>query len=119
MTRGKARWREGRKEGGRTVEDSSGGSDDNVRSLSELGHVLSDVDSSDTGVTVDRHVVSEGDDDLLDLLGELSSRSKNQSLGRLDGGVDLREYVRSRVEGNCQHEVFVVAVTSWKGFRSR
>ena len=70
-----------------------------MRSLSELGHVLSDVDSSDTGVAVDGHVVSEGDDDLLDLLGELSGRSKDQSLGRLDGGVDLRE---TRREGRMR-----------------
>lgn len=68
-------------------------------SLSELGHVLSDVDSSDAGVAVDRHVVSKGDDDLLDLLGELSGGREDESLGRLDRGVDLGAGTTTEVNG--------------------
>jgi hypothetical protein len=60
-----------------------------VGSLLELGHVLSDGGSTDTSVAVDVEVVSESDDDLLDLLGELSGWGEDQSLGLLDRGVDL------------------------------
>jgi hypothetical protein len=40
-------------------------------------------------VTVDVEVISQSDDDLLDLLGELSGRGEDQSLGLFLGGVDL------------------------------
>ena len=35
------------------------------------------------------HVATEGDDDLLDLLGQLMGECKNESLGALDGYVQL------------------------------
>lgn len=66
--------------------------------LSELGHVLTDVDTTDAGVAVNGHVVSEGDDDLLDLLGKLAGGGEDDSLGGLDRGVDLEEGGR-RVSG--------------------
>lgn len=57
--------------------------------LGELGHVLSDEGATDTGVALDVEVVTESDDDLLDLLGKLSGRGEDKSLGLLLGGVDL------------------------------
>ena len=72
------------------VKDTSRGSDDDVGPLVELGNVLSDGGSSNTGVAVNVEVVSEGDDDLLDLLGELSGGSNDEGLGLLDRGVDLK-----------------------------
>jgi len=70
------------------VEHSAWGTDHDVGSLLELGHVLSDGGSTDTSVAVDIEVVSESDDDLLNLLGELSSWGEDQSLGLLDRGVN-------------------------------
>jgi hypothetical protein len=60
-----------------------------VRALVEAGHVLADGGTTDTGVAVDVEVVAEGDDDLLDLLGELTSGGEDERLGLLDRGVDL------------------------------
>lgn len=60
-----------------------------MRSSLQLGDILLDRSSTDTGVAVDVHVVTEGDDDLLDLLGEFSGGSQDQSLGLSEGHVDL------------------------------
>jgi hypothetical protein len=60
-----------------------------VRALVEAGNVLTNGGTTDTGVAVDVEVVTKGDDDLLDLLGELTGGSKDKSLGLLDGGVNL------------------------------
>jgi hypothetical protein len=73
------------------VKDATGGANNDVGALGELLHVLADVDTTDAGVAVDRHVVAEGDDDLLDLLGELTRGGEDDSLGRLDRGVDLEK----------------------------
>ena len=73
------------------VEDSSGGSDDDVDSLLELGHTLSDGGSSDGGEALDVHVVSERDDDLGNLLSEFSSGRENKGLTLLEGDVDRLE----------------------------
>lgn len=70
------------------VKDSTGSSDNDLGTGSELGNVLLDGSTTDTGVTVDVHVVTQGDDDLLDLLGQFSGRSQDQRLGFLLGGVD-------------------------------
>lgn len=40
-------------------------------------------------MTLDLHEVADGDDNLLDLLSQLTSWGKNQSLASLDVGVDL------------------------------
>ena len=73
------------------VEDSTGGSDDDVDSFLELGHTFSDGGSSDGGEALDVHVVSERDDDLGDLLSKFSSRSEDESLALLEGDVDRLE----------------------------
>ena len=58
------------------VEHMAGSTDDNLPSLLELSHVLSDVCTADTGVTIDVHVVTDGDDDVLDLLCKLASGAR-------------------------------------------
>lgn len=40
-------------------------------------------------MTFDVHVVTKSNDDLLDLLGQLAGRCENESLGALDGHVQL------------------------------
>ena len=42
-------------------------------------------------MALDVHVVAESDDDLLNLLGELTSGRKDERLGALDVGVELLE----------------------------
>lgn len=71
------------------VEDTAGGTDNDVGALSELGNVLTDSGTTNTCVAVDVEVVTKGNNDLLDLLGELTGGSKDESLGLLDRGVDL------------------------------
>lgn len=71
------------------VEDTTGGTDDDVDALLELGHVLTDVGTTDAGVALDVHVIAEGDDDLLDLLSELTGGGEDERLGAFDGHVEL------------------------------
>jgi hypothetical protein len=40
-------------------------------------------------VALDGHEVADGDDDLLDLLGQLAGGGEDEGLAGLDGGVDL------------------------------
>lgn len=70
------------------VVDTTGSADDDLGALIELGHVLTNVGTTDAGVAVDLHVVAECDDDLLDLLGELTSGGKDERLDGLDARVD-------------------------------
>lgn len=70
------------------VEDTSGGSDNDVDSFLELGHSFTDGGSSNSGEALDVHVVSEGDNDLLNLLGEFTGRGEDESLTLLEGDVD-------------------------------
>jgi hypothetical protein len=69
-----------------------------VRSITELGDILADCSATDTSVAVDIDEVSEGDDDLLDLLSQLASRSKDECLGLLDRGVNLLSSARSSLD---------------------
>merc|ERR1712226_319224 len=54
----------------------------------QLAHVLADACAAYAGVALGAHVVSKGHHDLLYLLGQLSSWSKDQSLAVFDVGVD-------------------------------
>lgn len=64
---------------------------DNLRTVTEGSHVLTDVGTTDTGVALNAHEVTNGNNDLLDLLGQLTGRGNNQSLACLHVGVDLLE----------------------------
>ena len=63
------------------VEHPAGGTDDDLDTLLELGHVLTNVRTADACVALDVHVVAEGDDDLLDLLRKLTSGSEDEGGG--------------------------------------
>lgn len=73
------------------VEDTAGRADDDLDALLELSHVLTDVGTTNAGVAFDVHVVTEGDDDFLDLLGELTGGGENERLSALDVRVELLE----------------------------
>lgn len=72
------------------VEDTTGGTDDYVDALLKLGHVFTYVGTTNTGVALDVHIIAQGDDDLLDLLGKLTGRGEDESLSALDGHIQLR-----------------------------
>jgi hypothetical protein len=72
------------------IEDTTGSTDYNVRALLELGHVLTNVGTTHTGMAFNVHVVTERDDDLLDLLGQLTSWCEDEGLGALDRHVQLQ-----------------------------
>lgn len=74
------------------IVNTAGGTDNDLGTLTEGSHVLTDVGTSNTGVALKLvHEVTNGNNDLLDLLGQLTGRSKDQSLAGLDIGVDLLE----------------------------
>ena len=57
----------------------------------QLPDVLSQVGAADAGVTLDVHVVPEGQHHLLDLDGQLPGGGETEDLGLPDGGVDALE----------------------------
>lgn len=71
------------------IINAPGCSNDDVDALLELGHVVTNVGSTDTGVTFDIHVIAQRDHDFLDLLRKLSGRGKNQGLSTLDAHIKL------------------------------
>lgn len=73
------------------VVDTAGGSNNNVDTILENLHVITDDSSSNTGMAFNVHEVTDGDDDLLDLLSKLTRRSQDQSLALLKVQVDLLE----------------------------
>ena len=73
------------------VLDTTGGTDDDLGTLTESGHVLTDIGTTDTGVALKGHEVTDGNNNLLDLLGQLTGGGENESLASLQVGVDLLE----------------------------
>jgi hypothetical protein len=71
--------------------DTAGGTDNDLGTVLESLHVVTDAGATDTGVALDVHEVTDGDNDLLDLLGELTGGSEDKSLASLDVGVELLE----------------------------
>lgn len=73
------------------VVDTTGGTDNDLRAVLEGLHVVANAGTTDTGVALDVHEVTNGDNNLLDLLGKLASGGEDQSLASLDVGVELLE----------------------------
>ncbi len=71
------------------VLDTSWSSNDNLWTILQSLHILTDVGAANTGMALNVHEVTNGDDDFLDLLSKLTSRGKDQSLAGLEIGVDL------------------------------
>ena len=61
------------------IESTTGSANDNVLSEVELADVLADVGATNADMGLDIHVVTEGQDDLLDLLGQLTSGAEDKS----------------------------------------
>lgn len=73
------------------VVDSAWGTDNDVDALLELRDGVADGSTTDSGEALDVHVITEGDQDLVDLLGELTGRSEDEGLDLLEVDVDLLE----------------------------
>lgn len=73
------------------VVDTAGGTDDDLGAVLEGLHVITDGGTTNAGVALDVHEVTDGDNDLLNLLGKLASGGEDESLAGLEGGVDLLE----------------------------
>ena len=71
------------------IEDATRSTNDNLRALPQLCHVLTDVGPTNRGVAFDVHVVAEGNDDLLNLLSKLGGRCEDENLGAFNREVEL------------------------------
>ena len=71
------------------VLDTTWCANDDLGTFLKSLHIVSNASSANTRVTLDVHEIADGDDDLLNLLGKLTGRCKNQSLASLDVGVKL------------------------------
>lgn len=84
------------------VLDTTRCSDNDLGTILKGLHIIANTGSTNAGVALDLHEVANGDDDLLDLLSQLTSRGKNESLALLDVGIDLlqnRDGESSRLAG--------------------
>lgn len=73
------------------VVNTAGGSDNDLGAVLESLHVIAHTGSTNAGVALNVHEVTNGDNDLLDLLSQLTGGGENQSLALLHIGVDLLE----------------------------
>lgn len=71
--------------------DTARGADNDLGAVLESLHVITDAGATNAGVALNVHEVTDGDDDLLDLLRQLTGGSEDESLALLDVGVDLLE----------------------------
>lgn len=71
------------------VEHSAWGAYNDLHTLLEFGHVLTNIGTADTSMAFDVHVVAEGDNDLLNLLGQFAGGGEDKRLSSLDGHVQL------------------------------
>lgn len=71
--------------------DTTWGTDNNLGTLLESLHVITDTSTTNACVALDVHEVTNGNDNLLDLLCQFAGWCKNQSLALLDVGVQLLE----------------------------
>lgn len=73
------------------VVNTTWGTNNDLRTILESLHVITNAGSTDTCVALNVHEVTNGDDDLLDLLSQLTGWCKDQSLALLNVGVKLLE----------------------------
>jgi hypothetical protein len=71
------------------VVDTARSPNDDLRTILERLHIITDARSTNTRMALNAHEVANCNNDLLDLLRKLTGRSKDQSLALLDVRVDL------------------------------
>jgi hypothetical protein len=73
------------------VLDTAGGTDNDLGTVAEGVHVITDCGTTNAGVALNVHEVTDSDNDLLDLLGQFTGGGNDQSLAALYVGVELLE----------------------------
>jgi hypothetical protein len=73
------------------VLDTAGSTDNDLGTVLEGLHVVTDAGAANAGVALDVHEVTDGDNDLLDLLSELTGGGEDKRLAGLNAVVDLLE----------------------------
>jgi hypothetical protein len=73
------------------VVNTTWSTDDNLRAILKGLHVLTDIGTTDAGMALNVHEVTDGDNDLLNLLRKFSGGGEDKSLAGLELGVDLLE----------------------------
>lgn len=71
------------------VLDTAGSTNDDLGTILESLHVITNVGTTNASMALNAHEVANGDDDLLNLLSQLTSGSQDQSLAGLEGAIDL------------------------------
>jgi hypothetical protein len=71
--------------------DTTWSTDDNLWALLESLHVITNRGTTNAGVALNVHEVTDGNNDLLDLLGQLTGWGKDKGLALLDVWVQLLE----------------------------
>ena len=71
------------------VLDTTRGSHDDLGTILQSLHILTDVGATDASMTFNVHEVANSDDDFLDLLSKLARRRKDQSLACFEVLVNL------------------------------
>lgn len=73
------------------VVDTTWGTNDNLGTLLKSLHIITNAGTTNAGVALDVHEITNGNNDLLDLLSQLTGWGEDQSLTLLDVGVELLE----------------------------
>lgn len=71
--------------------DTTWRTNDNLGTILKSLHILANVGTTNTSMALNVHEVTDGNNNLLDLLRKLSGRRKDQSLASLELRVDLLE----------------------------
>jgi len=71
--------------------DTTGRANHDLRTFLKGLHILAHAGTANAGVALDVHEIANGDNNLLDLLGQLTRGSENQGLTLLDSRIDFLE----------------------------
>lgn len=73
------------------IVDTTRSANNDLRTLLKSLHVVTNAGTTNACVALNVHEVTNSDDDLLNLLGQFTGRSEDQSLALLDVGIELLE----------------------------
>lgn len=71
------------------IVDTTWSTDNDLRTILESLHVITNAGTTNAGMALNVHEITDGDDNLLDLLSQLTGWCEDQSLAALDIWVDL------------------------------
>jgi hypothetical protein len=71
------------------VLNTTWGTDNDLRTLLKSLHIIADAGTTDASMALNIHKVANGNDDLLNLLGQLTGGGEDQGLALLDVWVEL------------------------------